>query len=311
MENCENTASPMVSVIIPTYKRDVKFLSRALDSVLNQSYTNIEAVIIDDSPDSYEHRGAVAAYINRTAQTDKRIRYLRNTENLGGALSRNRGIEAAEGELITFLDDDDEYKPNKIENQVKFMLSSGCDMSFGNMVIYNNSGTVVDRRDYHDITSFDNEELLKYHLVKQITGTPTFMYRAEKLREIKGFDDAKVGQEYFLMFKSIEQGLKIGYTDAYDVIVYKHGQTALSNGTQKISGERFIFDFKKKYFSILTKKQRRTVVFRYNAVTAAAYFRNKKYFNAFCFAIKTFFTAPDIFFQQGIAYISKFIAKAN
>ena len=226
--------TPLVSVIIPTYKRDISFLSRAVNSILNQTYKNVEVIVIDDSPDTYEKRAEVAEYMKKLSETDSRIVYIMNIKNMGGSLARNIGIGKSTGQFITFLDDDDEYKPQKIEKQIKYMLSHDCDVSFSNMTMYNNSGKIVDVRQYHDIPSFDNDTLLKYHLMRHMTGTPTFMYRADKLKEIGGFEDAKVGQEFYLMLKTIESGLKVGYIDDCDVVVYKHGGEAISNGKNKI-----------------------------------------------------------------------------
>ncbi len=294
--------NPKVSVIIPTYKRDLFFVSRAISSLVSQSYNNIEIVVIDDSPDTYEKRREIENYIKKLSKSDYRIVYLKNECNMGGSLSRNRGIENAKGSLITFLDDDDEYKPCKIEKQVEYMLNHDCDMSFSNMVMYNNKGVVVDKREYHDIPAFDNDTLLKYHLMRHMTGTATFMYRAEKLREIGGFDDVKIGQEFYLMLKTIKSGLKIGYIDTCDVIVYKHGGEAITNGKNKINGENNLYEFKKTFFHLLDKKQIRFIKFRHHAVMVVAYIRNKMFFHALAEALRAFVSSPIIFFEQVFLY---------
>ncbi len=287
-----------VSVIIPTYKRDVSFLSRALDSVRNQTYHNIEIIVVDDSPDVYEKRHEVSSYMNSIVSLDSRVIYLMNEQNMGGSLARNRGISAATGTFITFLDDDDQYKAEKIEKQLGYMMTHECDMSFSNMIMYNNAGTVVDVRTYHDIPAFDNDSLLRYHLMRHMTGTPTFMYRAEKLREIGGFEDAKMGQEFYLMLKTIERSLKIGYFDDCDVIVYKHAGEAITNGKNKITGENNLFEFKKKYFGILSKREIRFIKFRHYAVMVVAYVRNSMYLKAFVAGIQAFISSPADFFTQ-------------
>lgn len=301
--------TPLVSIIIPTYKRDVSFLSRAVNSVLNQTYKNIEVIVIDDSPDTYEKRREVAEYMKNLADTEPRVIYIMNLQNVGGSFARNIGIDKSTGDFITFLDDDDEYKPQKIEKQIRYMLSHNCDVSFSNMIMYNNAGKVVDVRQYHDIPAFDNDTLLKYHLMRHMTGTPTFMYRAEKLKEIGGFEDAKVGQEFCLMLKTIERGLTIAYIDDCDVIVYKHGGEAISNGNNKIIGENILFERKKKYFPILDSKQIKFIKFRHLAVLAVAYTRNKNYFTAIWFMIRAFFSAPGVFFDEIAKFATNIIRK--
>ena len=177
---------PRVTVIIPTYKRTVDFLSRAVKSVIAQTYPNVEIIVIDDSPSDYKLRNSIKEYMDTIVNDN--IKYFQNEKNMGGSLARNRGIELATGDYISFLDDDDEYMPEKIEKQVKFMLCSGNDLSFSNMIMYSPAGAVVDYRDYNDIPAFDNTSLLHYHLMRHMTGTPTFMFKTDKLREIGGFE---------------------------------------------------------------------------------------------------------------------------
>ena len=96
---------PQISVIIPTYNR-AYLIPRAIRSILNQTYSNFEVIIVDDaSKDNTEI--AVKEF------QDHRIRYIRHSKNLGGSAARNTGIHEANGEYIAFLDDDDEYLPNK------------------------------------------------------------------------------------------------------------------------------------------------------------------------------------------------------
>lgn len=292
-----------VSVIIPTYKRSVEYVSRAVESVINQSYSNLEIIVVDDSPENYENRNDISRYMN--AISNDKVRYVQNEKNMGGSLSRNRGIEIATGYYVTFLDDDDEYKVDKVKNQVEYMEETDCDLSFSDMVMYNVDGQVVDYRSHKEIASFDNEYLLKYHLMKHMTGTPTFMFKRDKLKEIGGFDDAKMGQEFFLMLKAIENGLKIGYFQQCDVKVYKHEDGGISQGKNKINGELFMYEFKKKYFDILTKKEIQYINFRHWTVMAIAYKRNKMYLAMAKAGLKGFLSSPKIFFDELCAFVNK------
>lgn len=296
---------PLVSVIIPTYKRTWEYLSRAVNSILNQTYKNVEVIVVDDSPDTYEFRKNIIAEMKALSNNDNRVKYIINETNLGGSLARNRGINIANGEYITFLDDDDEYLPEKIQHQIAFMIEYSCDLSFENMIMYNVDGAVVDVREYNDLTDFDNDTLLKYHLMKHLTGTPTFMYKTNELQKIGGFEDAKMGQEFYLMLKSIENGLKIRYYSICDVRIYKHKDGGISQGKNKIIGEISLYEFKKKYFSILSKSQQRFINFRHYAVMVIAYLRNKMYFNALGASVRAFISSPKDFLQQVIGYFKR------
>ena len=292
----------VVSVIIPTYKRSVDYLFRAVESVLEQTYRQIEVIVIDDSTDSYPKRAEVARYMANVQKDDSRVIYLQNAENIGGSLSRNRGIEVCHGQYVTFLDDDDEYKTQKIEKQLRFMLEQDCDMSFSNMVMYGKMGEVVDFRNYTDINNFDNASLLRYHLTRKITGTPTFMYKTAKLREIGGFDDAIMGQEFYLMLKSIKSGMKIRYMNDCDVIVHKHSDGGISQGKNKIEGENMVFNTIKGCFAILTPKERRFATFRHWAVMVVAYKRNKMYGHVILAAFRAFFSSPKDFITESVHF---------
>lgn len=291
----------LVSVVIPTYKRNLDYVSNAVQSVLNQTYKNIEIVVVDDNYGDFEFRDDIKKYIEGFG-SDKII-YIRNKDNIGGSLSRNVGIEASHGDYITFLDDDDEYMPQKVEKQLKFMLETDCDLSFSNMIMYRMNGEVCDFRDHKGITSFDNRDLLKYHLTKNLSGTPTFMFKADKLREIGGFRDAKMGQDFFLMLNAIESGLKIRYFDSCDVKVYKHNDGGISQGQNKIEGEKMLYEFKKQYFDILNDKEKRYVEFRHRVVMAVAYKRNHLYGKMIGNAVAAFFTSPKYFTTECFSFV--------
>lgn len=101
----------LVSVIIPTYNRST-LLARAIRSVQRQTYPHLEILVVDDA--SIDNTPEVVKNFD-----DPRIHYIRHNSNRGGSASRNTGIRAATGEYIAFLDDDDEWEPEKTEEQMK------------------------------------------------------------------------------------------------------------------------------------------------------------------------------------------------
>ncbi len=106
----DTSQAPLVSVIIPTYKRPA-LLRRSVMSVLAQTYANLELIVVDDcSPD--ETPEVMGAF------TDPRVRYIRLETNQKAGRARNAGIAAARGELIAFQDDDDLWLIEKLERQV-------------------------------------------------------------------------------------------------------------------------------------------------------------------------------------------------
>jgi glycosyltransferase involved in cell wall biosynthesis len=291
-----------VSVIIPTYKREVKYLSRAIDSLKSQTHSETEIVVVDDNPKESLHRDATEKFME-LYRDDSKVIYYKNPQNVGGSLARNNGIGVATGEYITFLDDDDEYLPGKIEKQLKFMLSNDYDMSFTNLKLVNEYKVVVDFREYTWVKSFDKKSLLKYHLMKHLTGTPTFMYRIEKLKEVGCFEDAKMGQEFYLMLKSIEGGLKIGYLNDCDVIAYRHNDGGISQGRNKIKGELSLYNFKRKYFSVFNMREKMFIRFRHYAVMTIAYKRNGDYIRTLGSATKMILSSPGDFISELVKFV--------
>lgn len=107
---------PLVSIIIPAYSRPDE-LNHSINSVINQSYENIEIIIIDDFS-SIELKKTIEKFC------DSRIQYYKLNENVGVTESRKYGIEKSNGEYITFLDDDDYMEPNCIQEKVDIFLNS-------------------------------------------------------------------------------------------------------------------------------------------------------------------------------------------
>jgi len=102
---------PEISVVIPTYNR-AYLIGRAIQSVLQQTFQDIEVLLVDDC--SNDNTKEIVAGIG-----DNRIKYIRHEKNRGVAAARNTGIASATGKYVAFLDSDDEWLPEKLEKQIK------------------------------------------------------------------------------------------------------------------------------------------------------------------------------------------------
>ncbi len=112
----------MVSVIIPVYNRE-RTIVRSVRSVLGQSITDFEVIVVDDcSEDALEKE--------LKAINDERLRYIRLNQRSGACVARNRGVAEAAGEYIAFQDSDDEWFPDKLEKQMKALEENGADICF-------------------------------------------------------------------------------------------------------------------------------------------------------------------------------------
>lgn len=117
--------SDLVSIIMPSYNTG-KFIKESIESVLKQTYTNWELLIVDDcSTDNTDK--VVEPFLS-----DERIKYFKNEKNSGAAVSRNKALREAKGRWIAFLDSDDLWLPEKLEKQIIFMERNGCHFSYTN-----------------------------------------------------------------------------------------------------------------------------------------------------------------------------------
>lgn len=281
----------LVSVVMATYRRD-QALRNALTSLAAQTYQNFEVVLVDDNDDG-EWTAKVQAIVDEFKDQIS-IHYIVNEHNMGSAATRNRGIAEAKGQYITFLDDDDVYLPPKIEMQLKDMISSGADYGITDLYLYNENGELIDRRIRTYIKSTEAKDLMRYHLLQHMTGTDTFMFKADYLRNIGGFPGIDVGDEFYLMKEAILAGGTFTYSNHCYVKAYVHSGelNGLSSGDSKIRGENVLFEDKKKYYDYLTKANIRYVKMRHHAVLAFAEMRRKNMVPFVENAVQSFAAAP-------------------
>lgn len=282
-----------VSVVIATYKRD-EDLIKALNSLATQSYSNIEIILVDDNGNA-EWNAKVSATVEQYKKNNPLIElnYIVNTPNQGSARTRNIGIEAATGEYITFLDDDDVYLSDKVKKQVIFMENGGYDYSITDLVLYNEDGKEIDRRIRSYIKDTSVNSLRMYHLKYHMTGTDTMMFKKDYLKQIGGFAPIDVGDEFYLMQRAIEYGGKFGYLPGCEIKAYVHtGEGGLSSGDGKIKGENALYEYKKTFFERIDAGTKRYIRMRHYAVIAFAEIRRKRVFPFMRNAIKSFCCAP-------------------
>lgn len=173
----------LVSVITPTF-RSADYIERAIDSILRQTYKNIECIIINDNTPNDEYSKELYKKIEKYYD-DKRFVFLEQPIHINGAAARNYGIERAHGEYIAFLDDDDWWKPEKIEKQVKFIRkqSPSCGGVSTLVEYYENDKIIRWMRPYKD------GKITKEILRRQVDiNTGTFMAKHEALDDAGMFD---------------------------------------------------------------------------------------------------------------------------
>lgn len=208
----------MVSIIMPSYNT-ASYIKESIQSVLNQTYTNWELIIVDDC--STDETDEVLTTI-----TDSRIKYFKNKENSGAAISRNKALREARGQWIAFLDSDDLWMPNKLEKQINFMKKNGYAFSYTN---------------YEEIDENGNRTGIRVTGPYKITKTGMFnycwpgcltvMYDASKVGLVQ-IEDIKKNNDYAMWLKICQK------EDCYlldeDLGLYRKGRSG-SVSTQRVT----------------------------------------------------------------------------
>lgn len=223
-------SNPKISVIVPVYNVE-KYLDKCLNSLANQTYNNLEIVIVNDcSPDNSEK------IIKEYCKNYKNIIYVKNEKNSGLAYSRNVGLDNATGDYIGFIDSDDYVQENYFELLYKSIVDNKSDISVCDMkLVYENLGTEEISRccetDEHELIDFVNNGLAASACNK--------LFKKELINKYR-FSVGKVNEDIAVVIPTLCDAKKISYTpNCY----YNYIQRESSIQNSKFSEKRFdIFD---------------------------------------------------------------------
>ena len=226
----------MVSAIITTYQREPEMVLRALDSILAQTYRDMEVIVVDDSPADYAERADVCAAVEERIResTDIRIRYYAHPENKGACAARNTGLEMAEGDYVAYLDDDDEWLPEKIEKQMQVIIQSNAGLVYcGNICVNEETGT----RETVEKEYFRGMVFTRLLFSNFIASTSYPLIRTSCLKDVGGFDPLmQAAQDYDVWLKLAER-YEVDFVPEPLVLYHEHkGERITTNPKKKING---------------------------------------------------------------------------
>lgn len=231
-----------ISVIIPTYNRE-GLVIRAVQSVLNQSYRNIEVIVVDDhSTDNTEER------IKEIK--DKRLKYIKLSKNNGACYARNVGIFESSGEYVAFQDSDDVFHVDKLERQFTNLINSNSDLDFCKIGIHAQENIYYIPSEKQD--KIINEINLLDELCKgNFISTQSILVRREVLEHI--FFDPLLPrlQDYDLVLRIVPK-YKVSYTRESLVDLYRQDDN-ISNSYEKLEQACYIMIEKNYCLSELQK----------------------------------------------------------
>lgn len=182
----------LISIIMPSWNT-AKYIAESIQCVIDQTYQDWELLIIDDcSTDNTDE--VVRPYL-----VDARIKYYKNTKNLGAALTRNRALKEARGEWIAFLDSDDLWVPTKLERQVAFMEKNGYVLSYHEYEKISEEGKPLDIY-VSGPDQVDKKKIYRYDYIGQLT----MMYSAKQFGVIQ-IKDIRKNNDYAIRLQLFRQ----------------------------------------------------------------------------------------------------------
>lgn len=295
----------LVSVIIPTYKRTDK-LDRAVWSVLGQTYKNLELLLVNDNVPDDEYTKSLLEKV-KAYQTDFRFHLLLQERHINGAVARNFAIKQSTGEYIAFLDDDDWWKKNKLEEQVKEL--SALDESWGGvsckMTFYDESMRVISKskkyRDgniYRDILTLQSD-----------VATGTLLLRHTALDDAGYFDEKLLRNQDLQLLVFFTYKYKLKEVDEYlHCVDVSDNQNRASDGFKAITIKENCYKSVKPILKTLTKSDMTCVDSMRNFEIAYIFLRGHDYKNAMKYGL-SILRSPKAFYLAMRKTINKLSSK--
>lgn len=219
----------LVSAVITTHKRAPEIVERAINSVLTQTYSSLELIVVDDSPADYNGRQAVREIAEKHG-----VVYIPHDKCQGACVARNTGLSYAKGKYIAFLDDDDEWKPNKIEKQLEAFTHEQVALVYCGRETKNDTTGTVTQQDVAFINGYVFDKLILGNFI----GSTSFpLMRTEYLREIGGFDPLMQSAQDFDVWLRLAEKYEIAYVKEPLVVYHVHaGEQISKNYSRKVNG---------------------------------------------------------------------------
>lgn len=263
--------NPLISIIMPVYQAE-KYLHYSIPSVLQQTYSNIELILVNDGSTDQS-----ASICDAFAAKDARIKVMHTTNN-GQASARNRGIEIASGDFLGFIDNDDELFPDMCERLVANIKRESADISGASFIQKDESGHIT--RDNHNPENYyvwENEEAMSNFLERKRMDIYvwTKIYRREFLNNnaIRFREGIKSDEDVLFNFEAFKHAKKVVMQDV-PIYIYAHRTDSacrslpLTNLVRYLEGMLYRTSYiedgiKKHYPSLLPLAKRQTILYSF------------------------------------------------
>lgn len=211
---------PRLSVIVPVYKVE-KYIHKCVDSILNQTFKDFELILIDDgSPDN------CGEICDEYAKKDSRVRVI-HKENGGQSSARNRGLDIAKGEIIGFVDSDDDIEVNMYKNLIDYMDREKLDIVFCDVYLVRGD-RVREQSMYSENKVLNNIQGLKDNLICKIDNAVwNKIYKKTIFNNLR-FTEGIVYEDVRIMYKVFSKSQKSGYLKQSLYYYYKRPNSTIA-----------------------------------------------------------------------------------
>ena len=245
----------MISVVIISHNREPAVLERAVNSVLNQSYHDVEIIVVNDSSADFEKYDMVRKMINDYQMRFNNIFYIEHPKPSGACAARNTGLERAVGEYVAFLDDDDEWDEDKLAKQLKkFDSVKNPDLalvSCGFCFVYDGEDG---RESLYQGDQYRGNVLEKLLEDNFIYGASFPLMRTDAVRELGGFDVRFPSCQDWELWLRIAQKWEVDYCNEPLVRYHVHGGEQITKSrTNQIRGLELLIEKNKKNYTLYPK----------------------------------------------------------
>lgn len=223
-----------ISVLLPVYNEPVKYLSKALKSMQQQTYDNLEIIVILDNPKNKE----AASYVDELVKTDSRIIFIKNENNLGLPASLNRGISKATGELIARMDADDIASYDRFDKQISELQLKNLDLVASNVLDMDENGKLLGTGTKYPLSDKAIKKYLKYG---DPMPHPTWLGKRRMFEELAGYRQILACEDYDFIVRACLSGYKLGLIKE-PLVNYRINQQGISkkHRVKQISASRTI-----------------------------------------------------------------------
>lgn len=232
---------PFISVLMSIYNESICDIKKSIESILCQSETNFEFIIVNDNTDRTDYMDLLTEY----EQKDERILIVQNEENIGLAASMNKALTIAQGNFVARMDADDISMPSRLEIEADLLNKKKCDVVFSDYTRIGSNDELLDNGE-KKLNLCSEHNLIEQIIFNGVVHHPTVMMRKEAINNVNGYRLFPCAQDQDLWVRMLESGARFVYTEEV-LLLYRVRETSISQnrGFQQYLTIQYILELMK------------------------------------------------------------------